>query len=63
MVSVASNSLGGLNSYSLVIMVVAVFKYHKPRMSSHLGKLLVLFFGFYSKFAYDQYAIDINGDR
>ena len=53
--------LGGLNSHSLVIMVVAVLNHYKSRINlNSLGKLLVLFFGFYGKFDYSKFEIAIG---
>ncbi len=60
---VRRSDTGGLNSHSLVIMVVAVLNYYNQRNSTSFGKLLILFFGFYSKFDYSNYEIAITGGK
>ena len=57
---------GGLNSFSIFLMVFAFYKYEIKMLGNdlvnnfYIGQFLVQFLDFYSKFNFDKYIIDIN---
>ena len=59
---------GGLNSFSIFLMVFAFYKYEIKILGNdfvnnyYIGQFLVQFLDFYSKFDFNKYIIDINKD-
>ena len=59
---------GGLNSFSIFLMVFAFYKYEIKILGNdlvnnyYIGQFLVQFLDFYSKFNFNKYIIDINKD-
>ena len=59
---------GGLNSFSIFLMVFAFYKYEIKILGNdlvnnyYIGQFLVQFLDFYSKFDFNGYVIDINKD-